>query len=65
MINTEILNRLYLTTDDICELIPISKKEARRICKEIVNEMELAGEPVFKFKGYLVPTKRVRKKLMI
>lgn len=61
----EILQKAYLNRADIQRLVPISTKEAYKLIKEIVSDMDALGIPRFNTRQKLVPTSMVIKKLQL
>lgn len=61
----EILSKSYLTCEDICNLLPIGKKQAYKLMQEIEKDMEADGIPNFIQRPKLVPTRYVVDKLKL
>lgn len=59
----EIIQKPYLTIQDIRGLVPIGYQQARKIITEVRNEMEKEGKPTFRTKQLLAPTNEVLKRL--
>ena len=61
----EILNKLYLTANDVCQLMPISYTQALEYIKIVQEEMKEKGYIVPKSKEKLALTKIFRKRFGI
>lgn len=59
----EIIQKPYLSIQDIRGLVPIGYQQARKIMTEIRNDLEKRGIPTFKTKQLLAPTDDVLKRL--
>ena len=60
---SEILDKAYLSCADLLQLVPIGKKEAYQLIKEIRDEMSGKGIQLFNQRVKLVPTQYVVDKL--
>lgn len=66
MKNKEILEQIYITAEDLMQLIPgLKKYKAREYISEIIKEMELNKMFIPTTKKRLASTKLVRKKFGI
>ena len=61
----EVLNKPWLSTEDLMIIIPTGKTAVNNFRKELTDEMDKAGEFYFKTRPKLVPTKKVVEKLEI
>lgn len=61
----EILNKPWLSTNDLMVILPIGINAVNNFRKSITEEMEANNEFYFKTKPILVPTKKVIEKLNI
>ena len=59
----EIIQKPYLSIQDIRGLVPIGYQQARKIITEVRDEMEKKGIPTFRTKQLLAPTDEVLKRL--
>lgn len=55
----EVINRPYITVEDIMVLMPANEKTVRKIASNIIDEMKAQNIPVFCERPMLVPTSRV------
>ena len=62
-LQNQVVNKVYCSINDIMAITGLSYPVASRFAKEIVEEMEAKGEFVLSRKPYLVPTKKVLRKL--
>ncbi len=61
----QILDKAYLSCADLLQLVPIGKKEAYQLIKEIRDEMGSKGIQLFNQRVKLVPTQYVVNKLKL
>ena len=59
----EVIEKPYLSIQDIRELVPIGYSQARKIITEVRDELEAENKPLFRTKQLLAPTSQVLKKL--
>lgn len=59
----EIIQKPYLSIQDIRGLVPIGYQQARAIITEVRNSLEEEGKPLFKTRQLLAPTNEVLKRL--
>ncbi len=57
------INKIYCSIDDIMTITALSYPRAVKLAKEIISEMEEKGEFVLSKKPFLIPTKKVLRKL--
>lgn len=62
-VQLEVLSKAYLNSDDIVRIVPMSKREAQKMLRSIIVEMEENGEPTFNRKAMYVPTSKIIKAL--
>lgn len=61
----KILNKPWLSTEDLMIILPIGKSAVNDFRKSVTNEMEKNNEFYFKTRPILIPTKKVVEKLDI
>ncbi len=61
----EILNQIYVNTNDILQLLPIGKTQALKVAKELRQKAIDQNYFIPMSKKILVPTKVLRKELKI
>lgn len=61
----EVLNKPWLSTEDLFIIIPTGYNSVNKFRKSICEEMEANNEFYFKTKPILIPTKKVIEKLHI
>ena len=59
----EIIEKPYLSIEDIRGLVPVGYCQARKIITEVREQLEAENKPLFKTKQLLAPTGEVLKKL--
>lgn len=59
----EVIEKPYLSINDVRQLVPIGYHQARQIITEIRDEQEREGKPTFRTKCLLAPTGEVLRKL--
>lgn len=55
----EVINRPYITVQDMMVLMPTNEKTIRKIANDIIEDMKAQNIPVFCERPMLVPTSRV------
>ena len=61
----EILNQIYVDTNDILQLLPIGRNQALKVAKELQQKAKDQNYFIPLNKKILVPTKVLRKELKI
>ena len=61
----EILNQIYVDTNDILQLLPIGRNQALKVAKELQQKAKDQNYFIPLNKKILVPTKILRKELKI
>lgn len=61
----QVINSAWINIKGIMKLIPICESRAKKIMKEIVDEMKLNKEFYFETRPRLIPTKKIIEKYNI